>query len=118
MDASQNFPITLIQGATYTQTITWYNPDGSVVNLSGYTAQMNFRVTVEDTGTPVIQLSTGAGSITINGTAGTVTFTVPASVTQGLSNGQTLVYNLFLTSGTAVVTSLLAGPAFIQGSTI
>lgn len=117
-DASQNFPLTLVQGATLIKTFTWYGMDGDPVNLAGYTAQMDFRTTVEDTGDPLIELSTGDGSIVINGAAGTITIIISAAITAVLTNGQTMVYNLFLTSGTGIVTPLLAGPAVVQGSTI
>lgn len=116
-DPSQNFPLNIIQGATLIQTITYYNPDGSLVNLSGYTAEMVFRTTVQDTGDPIISLSTSSG-IVINGVAGTITFTIPATTTATLTDGQQMVYNLFLTSGAGVVSALLAGPAYVQGSTI
>lgn len=118
MDTSQNFPIRIIQGATKVQQITWYNSDGDVINLTGYTAQMMFRATVEDTGDPIISLSTDDGSIVINGPAGTVTFTISSTITAALANGQTMVYNLFLTDDNGIVTSLFAGPSIVQGSTI
>lgn len=117
-DASQNLPITIVQGATLIQTITYLDPNGDVVNLTGYTADMQFRNTVQDTGSPVIELSTGTGSIVINGPAGTVTYTLSSIISSTLNDGQQLVYNLFLYSPTNVVTPLLAGPAVVQGSSI
>lgn len=117
-DASQEFPLNIVQGATLIIEITFYDPDGNVVNLTSYTADMIFRKTVEDTGDPIIELSTENGLIVINGTAGTITFTLPANQSVLLFNEQEMVYNLFINSPTNVITPLLAGPAYVQGSTI
>ena len=116
-EPSQNVQLNIIQGATFIRTITWYDVNGNVVNLSGYTATMNFRSTVQDTGTPIISLSTSSG-IVINATAGTVTFTISSAMTQALTDGQILVYNLFIYSGTGVCTPLMGGQALVFGSTI
>lgn len=115
---ANNLQLIIVQAATLIRTVTWLNPSGNPVNLSGYTAKMQFRSTVRDTGTPIISLSTSDGSIVINGVAGTVTFTISSSKTAPLSDGQTLWYNLFLTSNTGVVTPLLGGQAIVEGSTI
>lgn len=117
-DASQNLDLIIIQGATLIKTIVYLAPDGSAVNLTDYTADMIFRNTVEDTGAPVIELSTADNSIVINGIAGTVTVTMPSVITAALTNGQILYYNLFIYSPTGIVTGLLAGKAIFQGSTI
>lgn len=116
-DPSQNFQLNIVQGATLIQTITYYGSSGDPVDLSGYSAEMFFKTTVQDTGSPIISLSTSSG-IVINGPTGTVTFTVSASTTSELTDGQKMVYNLFITSPSGIVTSLLAGPALVQGSTI
>jgi hypothetical protein len=118
MDASQSFPITIVQGATYILPINYYQPDGSVVNLSGYSADMIFRATVQDTGSPIIEVSTSLGTIIINGVNGIITLTIPSTVTALLQDGQQMYYNLFITSPTGIVTPLLAGPAYVEGSTI
>lgn len=115
---SQSFPLTIIQGATFIQIITYYDSDGNLVDLSGYSADMQFRSTVEDTGSPIIDASTGNGLIVINGTAGSITVAIPAATTAGLSDAQQMVYNLFITSPGGIVTALLAGNAVVQGSTI
>ena len=115
-DPSQNFPITLIQGATFIMSITWYDPDGNPVDLTGYSARMVWRGTVQDTGNPIIDLSTTNGLITISGSL--LTFTVPAATTTTLEDGQQMVYNLFITSPTNIVNPLMAGPSICQGSTI
>lgn len=117
-DPSQAVPLTIIQAATFIQAITWFGPDGNPIDLTGYSADMQFRETVEDTGSPIIHISTTGGGITLGGVLGTVTCTVSSTTTSALSNGQQLVYNLFLTSPGGVVYPLMAGPAYVQGSTI
>lgn len=118
MSASQEFPLNIIQGATLIRTITYYDSNGDVVPLTGYSADMQFRSTVEDSGTPIIELSTGNGLIVISALAGQITFTIPSVTSAGLSDGQILAYNLFITSPGGVVTALLGGQAIVQGSTI
>lgn len=113
---SQNFPITIIQGATLSQTLNYFDPNGNPVDLTGYTADMQWRSTVEDTGSPILESSTGNGLIIISGN--TLTYSVTSVSTSPLTNGQQMVYNLFITSPGGIVTALLAGPSYVQGSTI
>lgn len=117
-EPNQNFQINIVQGATVMKTITYINPDGDVVNLTGYTARMMFRTTVQDTGTPIITLSTSDNSIIINGSNGNVSFVISSTITAALSDGQLMYYNLFLYSPTGIVTPLLSGSAIVEGSTI
>lgn len=117
-DSSQNFGLVLIQGSYLIRTITYYDYNGNVIPLTGYTADMIFRNTIDDTGTPIIEASTSNGQIAINASAGTITFTITSTQTSLLSNGQTMVYNLFITSPGGIVTALLGGSAICQGSTI
>lgn len=115
---SQNLPIIIVQGSTVIQTISYLDPDGNIIDLTGYTAQMAFRNTVEDTGEPIFELSTDDNSIVINGPTGTITYTISSTISAALTNGQQMVYNLFIYSPTNIVTALLAGPSYVQGSTI
>lgn len=117
-NASQNLPIAIIQAATLIKTIYYLDPNGDPVNLTSYTAKMMFRTTVEDTGSPIISLSTDDGSIVINASLGIVTITISSAITSLLLDGQQMVYDLFLYSPTGIVTPLLAGPACVYGSTI
>ncbi len=117
-DPSQTVPLTIIQGATFYQLITWYGPDGAVIDLTDYTADMQFRATVEDTGAPIIDISTAGGGIVLGGAAGTVALTISSTTTSALTNGQQMAYNLFVTSPGGVVYPLMAGTAYVQGSTI
>ncbi len=115
-ETSQNFPLVIPQNATVIKTLTYLDPDNIPVNLSGYTAKMDFRITVVSTGDPVINLTTENGGISINGTLGKVTFTITSTVTGNLENDQVLYYDLFIYSNTGVATRLLAGVATVSGS--
>ena len=101
------YDITIEQGATYSQVFTWKDANGASINLTGYTARMQARESV-DTATTFIALTTENGGIALGGAAGTVGLTMIATATAALSifNG---VYDLELISGAGVVTRLLEG---------
>lgn len=76
------------------------------VNLTGYTARMNIRSTVDAT-TILHSLTTENSGIALGGAAGTVDLLISATNTALFTFG-TAVYDLELISGT-VVTRLLSG---------
>lgn len=117
-DPSQNIPLSIVQAATFVQQFTWYGPDGTPVDLTGYSADMQFRGTVEDTGIAIIDASTGNGKIVLGGTSGTITVTISSTTTSALADGLQMVWNLFLTSPSNIIYPLAAGPATVFGSTI
>ncbi len=116
MDSSQNFPLVIPQGATYIRTIEYLDSDEEAINLTGYTALMQFRNTVESEGDPIIELSTSDGTITITALTGLITISIPASTTEALDNALEMVYDLFIYSPTNIATRLLAGNATVSGS--
>lgn len=94
------------QGATFSRTLTWKTDAGTLVNLSGYTARMQVRATV-DAPTTVLSLTTENGGITLGGALGTIALSVSATSTAALTPG-TFVYDLELVSG-STVTRLVQG---------
>ena len=90
------------QGATFSFPLALTDSTGNPLNLTGYSAEMQVRTTV---GIPnndtcpnlVLSMSSGAGSIVLGGTAGTVVATAPASITSTLPIGQ-FYYDLVLTA--------------------
>lgn len=100
------------QGATFLLVLTWRNPDGTPINLTGYTAEM--RVAPTKGATLVLHPTTANGQIALGGALGTVTITVPASITESLNPGQ-YAYELDLTSGGGIVTRLVEGPFIVDG---
>ena len=100
--------ISIEQGATFTQVMTWKISD-VVVNLTGYTARLKARSTVGSRNVPSISLTSAAGGdITLGGAAGTITISLSATETAALNPGK-YTYDLELQSSGGVVTRLLKG---------
>jgi len=87
------------QGETMRRVFTWYS-GGSLVNLTGFTGA--FQVRDRTTGT--LQFS---GTVTLGGAIGTITVVCAAGDTL-VAVGE-YVHDLKLTSGTGIVTVLVAG---------
>ena len=109
--AATTYDILIEQGATYSQVIT-YKESGVAVNLTGYTARMQVRSTLESAST-IVELTTANGRIALGGAAGTITLTISATDTAALTAGRG-VYDLELVSGSGIVTRLLQGVATIS----
>jgi len=106
-----DYDMTIKQGATFTRVITWYQSDGTTPNdLTGYTAKMHLKRKYTDE-TEEFALTTENGRITLGGTAGTVTLSIPATNTDDL-NGK-YRYELKLISG-SYVKSLIEGEITIS----
>jgi hypothetical protein len=109
--AATTYDILIEQGATYSQVIT-YKDNGVAVNLTGYTARMQVRATLESAST-LVELTTANSRIALGGTAGTISLTISATDTAALTAGRG-VYDLELVSGSGIVTRLLQGVATIS----
>jgi hypothetical protein len=103
--AAGTLDFTIEQGATFNLLLTW-KINGTLVNLTGYTARLQARVDVQDT-TTVLSLTTGAG-ITLGGAAGTISIDQTATQTALLPMGE-YVYDLELIASNATVTRLVQG---------
>lgn len=100
------YSFTLDQGATWNNVLTW-KVNGAAVNLTGYSARMQARETVDAT-TTVFSWSSAGGELVLGGAAGTITFAIADSVTATYPDG-TFVYDLELESGGGETTRLLQG---------
>lgn len=109
--AATTYDLLIEQGATFSQLIT-YKESGVAVNLTGYTARLQVRSTLESAST-VVELTTANGRIALGGAAGTITLTISATDTAALTAGRG-VYDLELVSGSGIVTRLLQGVATIS----
>ena len=109
--SATTYDILIEQGATYSQVVT-YKESGVAVNLTGYTARMQVRSTLESA-TSVVELTTANSRIALGGSAGTITLTISATDTAALTAGRG-VYDLELVSGSGIVTRLLQGVATIS----
>lgn len=98
------------QGATFQQQLVYRDSSNALVNLTGFTARMQVRATIDDTAV-TLSLTTENGRIALGGALGTVTLTVSATDMAAVVAGQ-YVYDLELVSSGGIVTRLMQG-AFI-----
>ena len=105
------YNFTLDQGATWTLQIVYNNPDGTPINLTGYTAEMQIRRKF-NSDTPVLTLSTSNGGITIVGATGTLNLI--ATDEQAAIDPGFYVYDLELSLG-GVRTRLIQGQVTVSG---
>ena len=87
--------------------------DNTPWDLTNYVATMTVRPFVGASTTTVVA-STENGYIVLQGGNGTVTVTIPASVTEGIAPGR-YSYDLVLDSG-SVVTRILEGKFVVTGA--
>ncbi|MGA1752982.1 MAG: hypothetical protein ACO395_06430 [Pontimonas sp.] len=101
------YGFTADQGATFERVLTWTNPDGTAIDLAGYTARMKIRrrTTSQDV---VETLTTESGNITLGGAAGTITISLSDTETAALP-AEKLQYDLELISSLGEVTRLIMG---------
>jgi len=98
------------QGATFGFNINWLQSDESTpVDLTGYTARMHIRDSVDDAAT-LLELTTENSRIVLDGSAGTIQLSISATDTAAISFTQG-VYDLELvdTGDTGEVTRLTYG---------
>lgn len=114
------YNLCIYQGGTFTRVFVWnagtsvgYGPAGaspSPVDLTGYTATMQFRQAQSTTANLLYDASS---NIVLGGTAGTITLTIPASSTE-LFTWWMGYYDLLLTDSSGNVTPLLTGQVNVQ----
>jgi len=97
---------TIDQGADWYINFNYQNPNGTPVNITGYTAALQLR-TSPLAKTTALSLTTGSG-ITITGSTGLIAVHATAVQTGGITNGM-YVYDLEITSGAGVITRLIQG---------
>ena len=101
-----NYAFILDQGATWDTQMTW-KVGTTPVDLTGYTARMQARSTVDST-TTIFSWTSGGGQLVLGGAAGTITLAIADSVSATYPAG-TYVYDLELESGGGETTRLLQG---------
>jgi hypothetical protein len=95
------------QGATFLKTITWKNSSSVAIDLTGYTARMQFRRSKSSTEV-LFSGTTENGIITLGGSTGTIAINIPATSTDDFSF-RGAVYDLELQSSGGIVTRLIEG---------
>lgn len=108
------YNVEIDQGADWFLDVNYDNPNGTPVNLTGYTAALQLRSTPADS-TAVLSLTSAAGGgITITPLTGLVSIHATANQTTIIDEG-TYYYDLEITDAyTGVVTRLIQGQAIVS----
>lgn len=100
------------QGATFNKVITWKTGNPPLaVNLTGCTARMQIRETIQATNV-LASLTTENGGITLGGSAGTITLLINAADTT-LYAWTAGVWDIEIMTASGVVTRLLYGSVVV-----
>lgn len=105
------YNVEIDQGADWFLNVTYEQPAGTPVNITGYTSALQLRSLPTDT-TAVLSLSTGSG-ITITGSTGLVAVHATAAQTRAIDEG-VYYYDLEITSQSGIVTRLIQGQAYVS----
>lgn len=108
---ARNYNYIINQGADWFLSIEYLDPAGVPIDLTGYTAAMQFRPVASDI--TELNLTSGSG-ITIVPLTGTIDIHITAVQTADLQAAQ-YDYQLEITSGTDIVTRLIQGLASVDG---
>lgn len=113
--AAATYKLVIEQGSTFRLLLRLTNADGTTPDLTGYTARMQIRETL-DSPQPLYELTTQdrpAGGITIDGPAGTIALRVSAADTTALAWPRG-VYDLELQAPDGDVGKLLKGEVVVE----
>jgi hypothetical protein len=95
------------QGSTFSYTLTLNDDQGNPIDLTGYTARMQLRRTINAPDV-LITLTTSNGRIAITPLTGVIVLTIEAAATASLSF-QSAVYDLEIESSGGIVTRIIQG---------
>jgi len=107
---AEQYSYIIDQGADWYLTITYKDSAGTAINLTGYTAAMQFKLTASSTA--ALSLTNTSG-ITITAATGTLAIHATAAQT-GALGAFTYDYDLEITSSAGVVTRLIQGVATVN----
>ena len=105
------YNVEIDQGADWFLNVTYEQPAGTPVNITGYTSALQLRSLPTDA-TAVLSLTTGSG-ITITGASGLVAVHATAAQTRAIDEG-VYYYDLEITSQSGIVTRLVQGQAYVS----
>jgi hypothetical protein len=104
---AENYNFTIDQGADWYLNLQYKDSSGTAINLTGYTAAMQFRLNISSA-TAAISLTQTSG-ITITGATGNLAIHATAAQTGALDDSAKYNYDLEITSPAGVVTRLIQG---------
>ncbi len=89
------YDITIERGVTWTLPVTWTNPNGTPVDMTGYAVKAELRRgNPESPGAEVFEFSTANGRITLNGPAGTFTLALTPAESRTFAVADVLCYDV------------------------
>lgn len=106
------YDILIEKGATFQLSLTWKAPTNTPYDLTGYTARMQVRKSVNATA-PLLSLTSSGGDIVLGGAAGTIVITASATATAAMDATHG-VYDLELVAPSGTVTRVLKGSVEIS----
>ena len=109
---AENYSFVIDQGADWFLNIVYKDSTGAAINLTNYTAAMQFRLTVDAT-VAAISLTQASG-ITITGATGNLAIRATAAQTATLDDSAKYNYDLEITSPAGIVTRLIQGVASVS----
>ncbi len=98
--------LSIRQGSTFDQTLTWKDADENPIDLTGYDARAQIREETSSA-TPLLSLTVLNGRLTLGGALGTIRILISATDT-ALLDFDSAVWDLEVISGSVVV-PLVAG---------
>ncbi len=108
------FHFIIEQGATFKHTLTLKDSADSLINLTGFSAEMDLRRNQDDS-SEVLTLTVANNRVTMGGSNGTIVLEISASDTSSMAVGDG-VYDLKLTDSNAKVDRILEGTFSVRGS--
>jgi hypothetical protein len=102
------YDICIPKGATYDQAFTWKDINGSIFDLSLFTAAMQIRVSAGAPDPPTISLTTSNSGIILAATDPNISLFISAANTAAIPIASG-VYDLEITDTDGIVTRLLEG---------
>ena len=112
MAETQKEKLKIPQGETYRHTFHYRDSvTGAIIDLTGYTARMQIRASVESA--TKLYDSTTLGDITVSGSFGDVLLEIPAAVTTAWTF-RNAVYDLEIIDGSGKVTRLVQGTVIVS----
>ena len=106
-DCTNTHDLCIPAGATFTRVIR-YKADGANVNLTGYTARMQYRSS-HASPAPLLEATVANGRVAMGGSAGHFEITFPAAATRALEAPARGVYDIEIASSGGEVYRILEG---------
>lgn len=92
---TSKFPLTIRRGTVLDVAITWRDPDGNPIDLTGYKASLQIRRSPEDAEVLEDWTDGPGGEILLGGESGTIQLRLSASATKAM-NWREGIYDLVL----------------------